>query len=378
MRNTLLTFMILLSFSALGQNFDELNFGTDSTLDIITWNVENFPKNGNTTINYLEQTIEALDADIIAFQEIGETEDFISIIDNMPQYDYYIGDWYYTALVFIYKPEIIKNVNLYEIYTSSAYWSPFPRSPLVIEFTCLGQEYAIINNHLKCCGDGYLEMNNDEDEEFRRYSACSLLKTFIDDTMDDIPVIVLGDMNDELDDPVSNNVFQLFINDTSNYRFNDMDIATGDNSNWSYPSYPSHLDHILITNELFDIADNTASKTEVIKVDDVFSSWWDYDYNLSDHRPVGIKLYSGTGLNSNEFIKETLSIFPNPANNKIQISANNNILQVEIISTDGRQMLSLNTEGKNIPINIEKLSEGTYILKAKSDKGIIIEKFIKL
>ena len=33
-----------------------LAFGTDETLDIITWNVQNFPKH-NSTLNYLLQLI---------------------------------------------------------------------------------------------------------------------------------------------------------------------------------------------------------------------------------------------------------------------------------------------------------------------------------
>jgi len=32
-----------MSFS---QDFEELYFGTDENLDVMTWNIENFPKNG--------------------------------------------------------------------------------------------------------------------------------------------------------------------------------------------------------------------------------------------------------------------------------------------------------------------------------------------
>ena len=33
--------------------------------------------------------------------------------------------------------------------------------------------------------------------------------------------------------------------------FVDLEIAYGSSTNWSYPTWPSHLDHICITNELF-------------------------------------------------------------------------------------------------------------------------------
>lgn len=384
MRNILLIFTLLTSIGLSAQNFNELSFGTDSTLDIISWNVEHFPKNGNTTIYDLSQAIEALDADIIAFQEITDTTEFINLIDGMPQYEYYIGDLYYIALALIYKPETIKNADINEIYTSYTYWNAFPRSPLVIEFTYMEQDYSVINNHLKCCGDGTLDMDNEDNNEFRRYSACNYLKTFIDNNMSDIPVIVLGDMNDELDDNTSNNVFQMFIDDEDNYRFDDMDIALGDESNFSYPAYqtsyysPSHLDHILITDELFDIADNAASGTEVIKIDELFSDWDEYYDDMSDHRPIGIKLYTGTSLSVENNTPETLNIFPNPAANKIHITNEIEISEIQIFSSDGRLILSETPNKRNFSLNISELDSGSYILIAKNQTGNITQRLIKL
>ena len=65
MKNILLFIFISISFS---QDFDELYFGTDDALDIMTWNIEWFPKNGQITINYVKQIIEALDIDVLAIQ----------------------------------------------------------------------------------------------------------------------------------------------------------------------------------------------------------------------------------------------------------------------------------------------------------------------
>jgi len=35
-----------------GQDLEDLDFGTDSTFEILTWNIEWFPKNGEITVNY--------------------------------------------------------------------------------------------------------------------------------------------------------------------------------------------------------------------------------------------------------------------------------------------------------------------------------------
>ena len=46
------------------------NIGTDSNLDIITWNIEHFPKQGEITVEHLLEIIDSMDVDIIAMQEI--------------------------------------------------------------------------------------------------------------------------------------------------------------------------------------------------------------------------------------------------------------------------------------------------------------------
>ena len=71
-------------------------------------------------------------------------------------------------------------------------------------------------------------------------------------------------------------------------------IAQGNSIDWSYPTWPSHLDHILITNELFSDFQNFSSLVSVIRIDDYIGGWNNYESNVSDHRPIGIKLGVGT------------------------------------------------------------------------------------
>ena len=39
----------------------------------MTWNIEWFPKNGQTTVDSVSTIIQALDMDLYAFQEISDT-----------------------------------------------------------------------------------------------------------------------------------------------------------------------------------------------------------------------------------------------------------------------------------------------------------------
>ena len=76
-----------------------------------------------------------------------------------------------------------------------------------------------------------------------------------------------------------------------NYKFVDLEIAHGNSIDWSFPDWPSHIDHIIISNELFSIFDYEHSHCTTIKIDEFMDGgFYEYDQNISDHRPVGLKL----------------------------------------------------------------------------------------
>ena len=99
---------------------------------------------------------------------------------------------------------------------------------------------------------------------------------------------MLGDLNDMIIDVESNNVFWGFI-ESENFQFADYDIAYGPSSDWSYPTWPSHLDHIIINNELF--LDFQGSEVSTFRVDDYLTGAWNaYENFISDHRPVFMRI----------------------------------------------------------------------------------------
>jgi len=356
----------------------DLTFGTEQTLEIMTWNIEHFPKNGQTTVEYVIDIIEALDVDILAIQEIDDISSFEQMVDALSDYNGYLESVWFAGLAYIYKPDVIQINSFYEIYTSSEYWNYFPRSPMVMDLNYMDERFVIINNHFKCCGDGVLDINNDNDEETRRYYASYLLKEYVDSNFFDDNVFILGDLNDDLVDVAGNNVFQMFLDDDDNYLFVDFEIASGNSSDWSYPTWPSHLDHILITNELFDEFENIDSDIKTIKVDEYLAGGWsEYDENVSDHRPVALKLLTEGNLNVTEFEnpKTVFLNYPNPFSSETIFSFNTttNPTEVKIYNLNGQQVLSMNIrEGQtSINLNAKELSNGIYIANLLSNKNIV-------
>lgn len=361
----------MFNFTILGQNLNDLSFGTDSTFEIITWNIEWFPKNGTITIDSVSKIIESLDADLYALQEIGDTTVCRQMIDGLSEYGLYVDDGWFGGLAYVYKTDNIVDPLFYKIYDTPTFWNALPRSPLVIEFVFMDESYVVINNHFKCCGDGVLNISNSSDEETRRYEANDLIKDYIDINFPFSNVIFTGDLNDNLVDDPANNVFQMFLDKPESYVFTDLGIAGGAISNWSYPAWPSHLDHIMVTDELFDELANENSEVRTIRVDDFMSGGFsEYDLNISDHRPVGLKLeMTSLPMGISEPIFSDIIIYPNPTSSNFSIvSTNENpVSSISVTRLDGQLVhMYTNLQNKqNLNFDLQE-SPGIYILKVEA------------
>mgnify|MGYP001161432888 FL=1 len=265
-------------------------------LDIITWNIQNYPKHSNTN-TYLIDIINNLEEiDIIALQEIENANSLIELANslegNWEARRFQSGNSGYGNLAFLINSESIIFQEPYSILDEhSAYFAYKP--PYVLEFSYNNQLFILINVHYKCCGDGNLDESDPWDEEYRRLMASFYLEEYISENFNNENVIIMGDFNDELLDAASNNVFNVFLDSPDEYYFTDLPMATEQDhwGYWSYPSWPSHLDHIIITNELFDEYQNINSSCNTILIDNILNSGWaEYDNYISDHRPVGISL----------------------------------------------------------------------------------------
>ena len=252
--------------------------GGDQTLEVVTWNIENFPMNATTQETVVE-IIETMDADVIAIQEITSLSAFSDLLGELSGWSGNVLQFNGSNLMlgYLYKNSEVQVVTVAEnLFNDMSEENNFAftafRGPMLTKVRHMnGLEVNLINVHYKCC-DG---------SEDRRRAANAKLKEYIDMNLADEEVIVLGDFNDELVD--EDNVFQNFLDDASNYRFATIDIAGGGTANWSFPSFPSHLDQILITDELFE----KVMLTETLILDNCSNV---YLSTVSDHRPVIMRL----------------------------------------------------------------------------------------
>jgi len=244
-------------------NEDTLRSSEGVLLNVATWNVEQFPKSSSTVIK-MKELIESNNVHIYAFQELTDRSAFNQLGDVLEDYTSVFVDVEYNL---DYGFLIHDTLGL--DYTTTTILPNLLRPPAVLSFIYKGEQYRIIDVHLKCCNDGIS----------RRKAAANDIHAYIMNNYQNEHVIMVGDYNDDIYD---DNVFDVFLNDPDNFLFADAPIQNGSSNNWSYPSWPSHLDHILISNEFFNY--------------DYYTSTWkadlemtNYENYVSDHRPVVIR-----------------------------------------------------------------------------------------
>jgi exonuclease III len=265
-----------------GKSFADcvVSFEQNDDLEIVTFNLENFPKSGNT-IMHTAELLQHLNADVVAVQEISSEGALVELANQMTGWEAVFTTAptsYGQSLGYLVKAT---EMEVLDDFTQAWFEEDtynFPRTPFVIKVRHResGMETLLVNLHLKASGAPEKEAEN----VGRRRTASTMLQDYLDANYPDDFVIVLGDWNDELNEEQSiNDVFSNFSEDADVYRFTDAAIADGGEEFWSYPSWPSHIDHILITDEWFNYFESTTT----IRPDQCFE---DYEDFISDHRPV--------------------------------------------------------------------------------------------
>ncbi len=267
-------------------NDNFLIFGEEHTLEIVTWNIQDFPKNGQTTINKVGEIIRDSKVDIFTIQEITDTISFNQLVANLSEYEgLYSEDTYngfYIKTGIIYKKDIVEIESYSQLFWGD--WYAFTRPPLLLEIKSELNgnifDFNLIIIHLKA-GGGWEEID-------RRRAAAESLKAYIDDKIIyefEKDYIIAGDWNDEIDDPEDENSFNVFIADTTNYKFLTWSLAGNQYfASWPHFPYYSLIDHILISKDCFDEFNNESIET--LRLDDFIYHYFD---TISDHRPVMAK-----------------------------------------------------------------------------------------
>jgi len=256
--------------------------GSDTTLDIGCWNIEQFPKQ-STTAAALADLIASMDLDVVAVEEINDEAAFNQVIARLPGWKGALGEGNHGAggqippqrVGFFWKESVAQLTETKALFTTSSY--EFPRPPFQATVTAGAKTFTLIAVHLKA---GIAA----EDQERRRLAHVTL-----EGYMRNLPnpVLLCGDFNQEIygePDAGTGTIYAPYLADSARYR---MLSAPLDRSGAiTFLDYSNMLDQMIATSGLDPMV---ASEAPVIpQLDDQYSA---YHTVVSDHLPLVIRLH---------------------------------------------------------------------------------------
>lgn len=271
--------------------------GTDTTLDVATWNMEFFPLTlpgdfncghavAPSRIVAMAELIRTLDLDIIACQEVSDTTGFRQLVAARPEYGGVIAPetfgCNYQRAAILYHKERVTLRSVKSIFTGRSNSSAFPRPPLEAFLTISqnGRSYDLhlVSLHLKAGGG--------EEDAVRRRDASAKLKVYLDQVAATDPeanYLLAGDWNDTLEEALGVNSFTPLLQAPNDFKFLNAPLA----GRREFASHPTAggvmIDHLMVNEAA--CPDFAGGRVTTLRLDLIVPGY----SQVSDHRPVMVQ-----------------------------------------------------------------------------------------
>lgn len=294
-----------------------------ATFDVVTWNLEFFgaksedydgeeygPADESLQLENVKRVLDVLDADIIAAEEVSDDSAFAALVSRLGNYSFICSERYSYSfegpddefppqkLCFIYDTATVKIISarpMFEgLYDSARTTDPsrLPGYPsgdpgnffssgrlpymLTVNATINGatEQISLIAIHAKSGASA-------GDHNRRQYDA-TVLKDSLDTHYPSEQIIILGDLNDDLDQSIASGLaspYESFVNDTGDYLA--VTKTLSDAGARSTTSFQDVIDHQIIANDLQE--EYLAGSAQIITP---FRLIDNYANTTSDHLPV--------------------------------------------------------------------------------------------
>jgi endonuclease/exonuclease/phosphatase family metal-dependent hydrolase len=257
--------------------------GTAVALDVATWNIENYPFVAATP-EIAADLIASMDLDLVAVQEIANTDAFDELVDRLRGYDAVLsthtyGNGSYQKIGFIYRESLLSVEAGFLLFDNDF---SFPRPALQVMVAADDGvnpplDFIAIAVHLKA-GQG------DEDLE-RRIDAATKLESHMRSNVDgsgDDDLLLLGDFN-QTPGEFAGQVFAPFTGAVDRY-----DIRTAplfDDGQISHINSDRLIDHVVTTASL-----RAQIGPGVAQIPPLHEQLDNYNTDVSDHLPVVLSI----------------------------------------------------------------------------------------
>lgn len=301
----------------------DLTFATNNTLDVGCWNMEWF---GHPTLgpadNNLQQTnvttvLNTLKLDVLNANEVSDETRLGQAVAAMGSNFTYtcsqevsngttITDPNSQRVCFIYNTNIVKNVTttalLLDVKANPANFFPnatlgypaYPQNDPTNFFASGRLPYSMtgdvtvngVTKRMMFVGMHAKANTAPTDIAYqRRQLDARVLKDYLDRDYPNIPFILMGDLNDDIDvsiyDNLSASSYKNFVDDTPRYRFVTGQTSLTDRTK-STVGFSAMIDHVMMSNEVFNAYESSSAR---VGMPDLYIPTYG-STTITDHYPV--------------------------------------------------------------------------------------------
>ncbi|MGE0787265.1 MAG: endonuclease/exonuclease/phosphatase family protein [Sandaracinaceae bacterium] len=249
----------------------------DHAFRVGAWNIEQFPMTATTSERVAPLIAEHFD--LLGVEEITDPAPFHALAAQLPGYRSIVSfESGFIRVGFLYRSDRVEVTNIDRLFTDDDF--AFIRAPLKADVRVFDEagetvfDFVFVVVHLKA--------QPDAESRMRRAAAMVELEAWLSAELAagaEQDYVIVGDFNDALLDPRTENVFTPILDRPDLYRF--LTLPNEALGEYSYIPFRSMIDHILVTNDA--LAEYGEGTTEVLALDATIP---DYRAIISDHRPV--------------------------------------------------------------------------------------------
>ena len=385
---------------------------TDTTLDVVCWNVEwfgspaaaNGPADKNLQEANVAKVLKWMKADLYGLVEVVDTSRLRKVVDSLGagQFGFSISPYCSNAtqptgnawltgqkLAFVWRKSIFSNVTtrgmMRNSSTANTNWAT-GRFPFLMTATVtLGKVSRQMNFILIHAKSGSTQSDHD-----RRLGGVQELKDTLDFYHSAASTLIIGDYNDALDKPIytgaSVTSYQpIVVDSTDADRYRSITLPLARAGQTSMIGFPNIIDNHIISDELEPVYVPASTKvlTDVVQVVPDYVT----AQNTSDHFPVMSRYYlDGSGptpVPTLSLSAAGMQAWPNPVGRSLRIRSSTlqRDVRLLILSLDGAELhasvLRQWLPGETIEIPATRLSRGMYLLEVVAPGLRVRHRFLK-
>ncbi len=257
--------------------------GAPDSLDIATWNIQNFPSQSSTP-QFVADLIASMALDFVAVQEIGDVQAFDALMKRLPGFKSVLSSHRYRDGSF-QKLGVIYRASLLDVHSPTLLFRrdyDFPRPPLLVSVrTDRGisprVDFLAINVHLKA---------GQRSRDFgRRKRAAEKLERYMRRQVDgpgEDDIVLLGDINQTLAE-FDGQVLAPFVERSRRYTVRTRRLFRARRKSHLYTR--RLIDHIITTSSFREEIQD--GETVIPKLNEDVANYLE---RVSDHLPVVIRI----------------------------------------------------------------------------------------